>query len=426
MTYRGASCPSGSLLALSLFLSGTLPGIAFPTSAELVTAQGSAVMLPPPEALYATNGELRSIPLQWEPVLSNAVVGYAVQREGANDGEFLVLTQLEGRNQTHYVDDDELEDGGRYRYRVCTYDAMKRISTVCSPVVEADTAPAPSPPPGVQAYSRLPRQVFLRWRPSTSNKAAKYAIERSPSQGGPFERIATLDGRFTTSYLDGDLGNLRVFYYRVISINRLGGEGPPSKVERGVTKPEPLPPIGLQIAKQELGANHLVWGSNVESDIAGYRLYRQYEGEAEAQLITTLAADLSTVTDWGVPSHAEVTYSMVAFDLDGLESAPSSVLSFTTLGYELEAQVVGDHVQLQWNARPEEGFTGARVYRSGRVSRTGAKELAQITSTDSTFTDETAPPGKTHYYHVVLERFAGRSAPPSRPLSVDVPAPKNP
>ncbi len=412
------------LIALLLFALGGSPALA----ATLLPAppDDARVMLPPPQALYATPGELRSVPLQWEAVLSSEVAGYAVERESETEGEFLTLTLLEGRFQTHWVDRAALEDGGRYLYRVCSFDAAKQVSKICSPGVEADTAPAPSPPPGLQAYSRLPRQVFLRWRPSTSATVAEYAIERSPSQGGPFERIATLEGRFSTSYLDRDLGNLRVFYYRVVSINPLGGEGPPSKVERGVTKPEPLPPIGLDVVGKELGSNHLHWTSNVEPDILGYKLFRKFENEEEAQLIATLAVGNNRVEDRGVPAFTEVTYSMVAFDGDGLESARSRPLTFTTIGYELEASAVGTRVVLRWNQRAEEGFSGARVYRSGRPGRVSPKELARLSSADGTFTDETAQPGKTLHYHIVLERADGDPAPPSRHVTVTIPDAKNP
>jgi len=391
-------------------------------------------LLPPPEALYVTSGELRSIPLQWQPVLTGNVAGYAVERGLSEDGTFAPIALLEGRFQTNYVDrgdtgglltrsdkDGKFGDGSTFWYRVCPYDGERRISQHCSPVQSGKTAAAPDPPPGIQAYSRLPRRVFLRWRPSPNTTTARYAIERSPSQSGEFDRIATVDGRFETTYLDENLGDLRVFYYRIVSINRFGGEGPPSEVVRSVTKPEPLPPIGITLVKAELGANQLRWAPNVEPDIAGYKLFRQFDGEKAPELIAKLPAETTEASDTTVPADVGVTYTLIAFDNDQLESEPSTPLHLTSEGYGLTAKVDGNAVVLRWNPRADEGFTSARVLRTSRLSLRGKSEVARVLEPVDHVRDETTKSGKRYVYQVVLERADGQTAPPSTPVEVSLP-----
>ena len=88
----------------------------------------------------------------------------------------------------------------------------------------------------------------LSWRAATDERIKGYVIERSPTSSGPFEPIAEIDGRHQTVYVDRGLGDLRVFYYRVASVNVAGGRGEFSAPVRAVTKPDPLPPIGLRVA----------------------------------------------------------------------------------------------------------------------------------------------------------------------------------
>jgi fibronectin type 3 domain-containing protein len=357
--------------------------------------------------------------------LDTRVAGYALERAALDTDDFEIIDWLEGRLQTYYVDnnrDDGLPDGSSFRYRICSFDEQRRVSEVCSPIVIGSSALPPDPPETLEAYSQLPRKILLRWPPSPSPQATQYIIERSPSQSGDFQRVATLDGRFTTTYIDKGLGNLRVFYYRVIAVNRYGGEGPTSEIARGVTKPEPLPPIGLRIAEKRLAYNRIRWEANVESDIAGYRLFRAYEEEEHPELIATLKADQTQAEDIDTAPGSGVTYTLVAVDADALESPSSKPLSLTNLDYTFEAKLSGTQVNLNWNPRTEEGFVGAHIFRGGRLGRMSASELTTEKVLTGSYTDTTAAPGKQYRYYIKLERKDGSTTPPSGIVEVAIPA----
>lgn len=423
MTHTSAR---GSLISFVLpFLMGTwLAALLLPSPTLAAT-----VVLPPPEALYVSTGQLRAIPLQWHPVLDTHVAGYALERASLDSDDFQVVAWLEGRFQTHHVDKDRnggLPDGSSFRYRICSFDGQRQVSEVCSPIVVGSCALPPSPPESLEAYSQLPREILLRWPPSPSPTASEYIIERSPSQSGDFQRIANLEGRFTTSYLDTGLGNLRVFYYRVIAANEFGGEGPASDTARGVTKPEPLPPIGLRIAETKLGTNWIRWEANVEADIAGYRLFRLYGEEDKPDLIATLDAEETRAEDIDTTPGASVTYTLVAVDDDKLESPPSKPLSLVNLDYGLTASVSNTHVVLKWDPRENEGFVGAYIFRSGRLGRVSASALTTRTVSGGTYTDTTTIPGKAYRYFIKLEREDGSTVPPSSIIDVQLPTSKAP
>lgn len=375
--------------------------------------------LPAPEGLRATSGQYRAIPLQWDPVLSAPVAGYLVERSESREGPFEPVVALPDRGHLAWVDRDmpgsPLGDGATRFYRLRSFGHDRRVAAGTSDVTVATTAPLPDPPDGLRAYSRQPRAVPLSWEPSSDPVVSGYTIERSPSPDGPFEVVAKLEGRHVSHWLDAGLGDLRVLFYRVSSHNPGGEAGPPSPVLRAVTKPVPLPPVGLRVKEQHLGSNVLTWQPNVEPDLRAYRLLRLRD-EGEPVVVSVVSADLTRAEDPGVKAGEPVRYAVVAVDQDGLESRLSEAVSVRSHGYALRAEAEPDAVVLRWDPRSDEGFTGARVRRSGWPwqGRTLSTEGGEVS-------DREVVPGRRYTYEVVLQRADGTPGPPSRPLEVEVP-----
>jgi fibronectin type 3 domain-containing protein len=414
------------VLACATACSGWLPsGTPWPGAARPDSGSEASLVydppadLPAPEAVRATSGLYREIPLRWDPVLIPGVAGYVVEGAVADAGPFRVRAALRDRGVLGWVDrgaaDEPLGDGAERFYRVRAFTRDGRISSVASPVVTAKSAPLPAPPDGLRAWSRQPRSIPLTWNASADPIVAGYVVERSPNPGGPFEVVAQLTGRQTTDLLDAGLGDLRVLYYRVSSRNLGGERGAPSDVLRAVTKPAPLPPIALRVDSRRLGAIALAWEPNVETDLLGYRLRRWHKG-SPAETITYVGADKTRVEDVRVAPEIAYDYTLIAVDLDGLESRPSSPVSAMGAGYEWRASASPNEVRLSWNARADEGFVRANVTRSGAFwqERNFATETAELHDTDVT-------PGRTYRYRIQLERADGTRAPESAPIAVDVP-----
>jgi len=377
--------------------------------------------LPAPEGLRATSGEYREIPLKWDPVLTGDVGGYRLEWAAQRDGPFVPLRAIEGRGELAHVDrggeesEGGLADGESRFYRIRAFDAARRLSAATSGVVVGTTAPLPDPPKGLRAYSHQPREVPLSWQASEDPVVAGYLVERSPTPEGPFEGGARLDGRHATAVVDRGLGDLRVFYYRVSARNPAGSVGAPSPAVRAVTKPVPLPPLGLHVAVRRLGMNVLAWEPNVETDLVEYRLFRVRQG-ADPELVARVPADTRTAADGGVSAGERVAYALVAVDRDGLESQASERVEVESEGYSLRARAGPEGVLLSWNPRGEEGFRRARVQRSAWLMR----RRSGYSDTGS-YLDRDVVPGRRYRYVVVLEGPDGREAPPSRAIEIRVP-----
>jgi fibronectin type 3 domain-containing protein len=394
--------------------------------------------LPAPEGLRATSGELRMVPLKWEPLLTGDIGGYVIERAAERDGHFEQIAKVSKRLTTTYLDRNTVpeappvsaaptpdpildeapprRDGITWFYRVRAYASNGRLGSRASSLAVATTAPPPEAPEDLRAYSRQPRAVPLSWRASEDPNVVGYRVERSPTASGTFELLAEIDGRHQTVYVDSGLGDLRVFYYRVVAVNAEGGHGEASDPVRAVTKPEPLPPIGLHTIAKRLGANEVAWEPNVEEDLVGYRLYRTFEGEDSPALVASLDAGETSATDAAVGAGQKVAYTLVAIDRDGLESAPGDPIEVESERYGLSATVRPDGVHLEWRDRSEEGFRGGHVFRTALLQN---KNLGF--ALENHFVDTAVRPGATYRYTVVLERIDQSLAPRSAPVEISIP-----
>jgi fibronectin type 3 domain-containing protein len=387
------------------------PGLAAPDPAAYAPAPLAA-----PSALRAESGELRQVPLVWQPVRNPEITGYTVER-AAREGPFERVAVVRGRFRTQWVDREGLADETAYRYRVRSLGEPQRVSEASSPIATAATAGAPPPPRGLEVISQLPRRVAVQWRPSPDPRVTGYVVERSPSAEGPFLERARLSGRLRTAWVDEGLDDLRVFYYRVSARNEAGVVGRPGRAAQAVTKAEPLPPIGLRVEEKRLGSNLLVWERNVEEDVAGYRLLRRRGEHGEPELVATLGPATTRARDSEVGAGESVSYRVVAFDDDGLASRPSDPVQVQSEAYALAAHGAREGIALSWNPRHEEGYERARVYRLGWLRR---HELARVEG--DAFVDPDVEPGHTYRYAVVLERADGTRAPTSAAVEAHAPA----
>jgi len=383
--------------------------------------------LPPPTGLHAQSKQLRQVPLSWDPVGSPGVAGYVIERSLAANGPFERMAVITDRFETSYTDAGfdlarkrtmapGLGDGASYYYRVRAYDASGHIAEAASDVVNATTAAVPSAPEALRSYSQLPRKIALSWQPVDDPTVAGYVVLRSPSATGTFEKIARLDGRFATAYVDPSLGDLRVFYYRVAAVNAAGGQGAATEPVRAVTKADPLAPAGLEIAGQSLGRNVLHWTPNVERDVSSYRVLRRRADNTKPEVVATLPPSQTTVEDTQVGADEVVRYSLVALDADGLESAESDPLEVKSKGYGLRAEAKERTIELSWQRTEDDGFELARIERVGML---GNSEIARVGGDH--YVDKDVSPGRKYRYVVVLLRSDGSSAPPSAPIEVEVP-----
>ena len=177
-------------------------------------------------------------------------------------------------------------------------------------------------------------------------------------------------------------------------MNAGGGEGAPSAPVRAVTKPEPLPPIGLRVVERRLGSNG--WrGSPTSSPTSRSTACCRCARAKTPRIVASVPPTPVARATPSVGAARPVTYTLVAFDRDGLESRPSEAVHVTSEGYALRPTPEPDGVHLSWNPRTEEGFRGARILRAGGLTRRELPDRSPATSSTGT-----SKPGRSYRYIV--------------------------
>jgi hypothetical protein len=198
--------------------------------------------------------------------------------------------------------------------------------------------------------------------------------------------------------------------------NSAGGASDPTAAARAVTKPEPLPPLGVHVAERTLGKNVVAWERNVESDLSGYRVFRRRAAGPNEELLAELSAETLSVADTAIGANETVSYVLLAFDRDGLESERSDPVESESVGYGLTAEVEGDTVTLRWDEAIQRELATVRVLVEGGF---GDDELARVVTPE--FVQRGVPSGKTLRYRLVGVRLDGSEAPASPVLEVRTP-----
>jgi hypothetical protein len=242
--------------------------------------------------------------------------------------------------------------GRAVAYAVRTRASQKRASAD-SNVVTVRVYPVPAPIASVEA--RVTESgVELSWPAPIVTAAgepmpaiAGYRIYRSeihppatasPPQelpaGRPESHAALLAASESNSYRDTSLVFERTYVYTVRSVIQVEGKELESSDSQPVTVTPrdifpPAAPQGL-VAALLPGATpgtvlvDLSWSINLETDLAGYRVYRSEQEGVRGQLITSELLPTPAVRDTTVEPGHRYWYTVTAADRAGNESAPST------------------------------------------------------------------------------------------------------
>ena len=241
--------------------------------------------------------------------------------------------------------------GATYAYLVRTRLSNKR-SSPDSNVVTARVFPAPQPISSVR-FQVTETAVNLSWAVPTQTSAGDllsgisayrvYRGEIDPHAPTPTSKdlsathwispLALLGPSTKNSYSDAQVEFGKTYVYVVRTAIPADGSEIESDNSEPVTVPAvdlfpPAAPQGL-VAAVVSGATpaafvvDLSWSSNLETDLAGYRVYRSEEEGARGQLMTPDLLPVPTVRDGSVTLGHRYWYTVTAVDRAGNESAPS-------------------------------------------------------------------------------------------------------
>ena len=265
------------------------------------------------------------------------------------------------RSGNHIVFTDPIEPletkahpGAAVAYLVRTRASQKR-SSADSNVVSLRVFPVPEPvssvvarvtesaielswtiPTRTSAGDPLPSLDAYHIYRTEINSASPSSLEIHPSGKGEANPVPLLDSSQTNSYRDTSFTFDRTYIYTIRSVIQVNGTSLESSDSQPVTvtphdifppaTPQSLVAVSPRCAPPDALYVDLSWAINLETDLAGYRVYRSDEEGARGRPIELL---------WPVPSYRDTSvqsgrsywYSVTALDRAGNESPPSAPVS---------------------------------------------------------------------------------------------------
>src|SRR4029077_15075715 len=236
-------------------------------------------------------------------------------------------------------------------YRVRTYVSAKKISPN-SPSVSLKLYPVPAPISSVEV-ELTENAIDLRWQPPTHTTAGEplgavpeYQVYRGeldpqtaegvkadPRKGtwkAPLLQIATTT---IAEYHDVGFDYGKTYAYAVRSVVQVQGIALESSDSPLVvlTPRDTFPPAAPQSlvvavlpgATGEGKVVDLSWSINLETDLAGYRVYRSEQEGTKGELLTNELMPTPAYRDTSVHNGQKYWYSVTAVDKAGNESVPS-------------------------------------------------------------------------------------------------------
>jgi chitodextrinase len=339
------------------------------------------------------------IRLAWGRSTDNVVVvGYRIFRNGM---------QIAQVSTTTYTDSG-LQPGTTYSYAVAAVDNSGNVSARSAAANIATTprdTQAPSVPTGLSALAGRD-VVYLSWTPSSDNVAvATYQVFRNNVKIA----VSSVPG-----YQDTTVKGSTTYTYKVLAADangNLSGFSEPKTVTTPDTVAPTVPgtPAGEALSTTQIKLSWPAATDNVK--IAGYRIFRNGSLVGNSLLTQYVNSGLTPSTTY--------SYTVVAVDTMGNESAPSAACSVTTQGSDTQAPstptiqsatpLSATQIVLRWTASSDnKGVAGYYIYRDG--TKVGA-------AAGTAWMNSALTPATTYSYTVVAVDAAGNTSAPSAPVS---------
>jgi hypothetical protein len=232
----------------------------------------------------------------------------------------------------------EKDPAGFVRYAVEVMNTRDRSAGLSNQVL-IPVAPTITPPEDVTAKVEADG-VLLSWTgadapPPAPGLTYRYRIARSPADANAFIGIGDVEPSEEGFYLDKTFAWETKYDYRITSVTLVHSQGVDMTVEGDDSRSvavftrdiyPPAEPTGLQAVFSSVGQKPFVdlsWAPNMESELAGYNVFRR-SGNGEPVKINKQLVPVPSYRDDSVVAGTTYYYAVSAVDQRGNESQRSA------------------------------------------------------------------------------------------------------
>jgi fibronectin type 3 domain-containing protein len=359
-----------------------------------------------PTGLTATAlPEGNTIDLTWNPNTESDLEGYSIHK---GDKPFELNWIADVDSGTVSFTDSGVTDGTMYYYQILAFDEVPNLSDFSSQTnaMAMDTIP-PAPPTGLTIeVITTGNSLQLSWNANTESDLVNYSIYRSVD-GINFFLVTNVSGG-TESYIDTGLTDGIEYFYKILAADEVPNPSEFSEVvsETPQDTTPPSRPEGLTVVStQESGSLMLLWLTNTEDDVAGYRVYRSTDN-INYEFIWELAGVKSTTyTDYGLIAEMLYSYRITAFDEVPNESPYSDTMSYvphtipqTPDGLTVTSLPDGKALNISWTGIADPDVAFYKIYRS--TDDRNYELIASIPQGMESYVDTDLENGRMYYYRI--------------------------
>lgn len=323
--------------------------------------------------------DINAIALEWKAIDIPQAQGYYIIRANMQkDGKFKRVAMLKNKYTTHYLDKD-LDANSKYGYKISVY-TKNGFESRASNSVNIFTLPNLKSVSLIQTISNLPRQIKILWRPHTNPRVSKYIIERTSPSEPKWKKIATVDNRYNVEYIDAELGDNKIFTYRIKSVTFDDIVSEPSQMSTATTKALPDQIKALEATTALPKKIQLSWVKSETKDVVSYNIYRSNSATGSFTKIAKAPIEHNRYDDVISEDGKIYFYKITTVDKDNLESkiediSPTmgSTLNVPKMPHITLAQIQGNKMILNWEPGDDRTIS-YNIYKVTKESWSSSKE----------------------------------------------------
>lgn len=289
-------------------------------------------------------------------------------------------------------------------------------------------APQPAPQKTVTIDSTLPvpsmngyiadiTSAAFEWKPIEDMRVVGYYVYRdTPGGEDPnLHRIATVDSRYATHFVDSDLKPSSHYQYRFATFTSSGSESVGSETMVIETLPMIAPVSFFQSVGNMPRSAKLLWRPHPNGKINGYEIERQEANDQKWNKIATITGRLNAeYIDRDLKDGQVYHYRIKAVTYDKLVTEPSETTKVITkpLPPEIKSVTATNNlpraITLSWEKSPITDLAHYNIYRATSPSGSFAYHV-KLESTN--FTDTINEDGKFYFYKITAVDKDGLESP---------------
>ena len=249
--------------------------------------------------------------------------------------------------------------------------------------------------------------IALEWKHIDVSNAKGYHIIRANMQkDGKFKRVATLENKYTTHYLDKNLEANSQYAYKISTFTKNDFESRASNSVKITTLPNLQSVSLIQTISNMPRQIKVLWRPHSSPRVASYVIERTSPIESKWKKIVEIDKRYNVeYIDTKLGDNKIFTYRIKSITFDGIISESSKISTATTKA--LPGQIKGlevtkdlpKKIQLSWGESETKDVVSYNIYRA--ASATGSfSKIAEAPIAHNRFDDIVSEDGKIYFYKI--------------------------